>query len=322
MNTTPNTALAFTIPTYNRADFLDYSLKIHIPLARAHRIAIFISDNGSTDATAEVVKKHQQNYPFLYYFRNETNLGADANFERALHYPAAEYVWLLGDTYHIPKEGLDTLMEILENAPPYDAIVVDLLHRAADIPRQEYYDSNRLLSDLGWHMTCLSTLIYRSSMIPHARFERYHNTNFIQTGIIFEYISHHNFRILWEKNISINELNPPLLQKTGWYHQPVLFDIACIRWSNFVFSLPASYDLEVKLKTIMDHGEKSYLFSLKNLFVLRSRGVFNYQTYRQYRRFFPFTIPYPRVLLLLIALSPRSAYPALRRVWRLLKRGS
>ncbi|MCK9374074.1 MAG: glycosyltransferase [Sulfuricurvum sp.] len=321
MNTTPNTALALTIPTYNRADFLDYSLTMHIPLARAHRILIYISDNGSTDGTKEVVEKHQQTYPFLHYYRNETNVGADKNFERALQYPTTEYIWLLGDTYHIPPEGLNTLMEILKNTAPYDAIVVDLLHRAADIPRQEYQNSNRLLSDLGWHMTCLSSLIYRSAMIPLARFERYQNTNFIQTGIIFEYISHREFRILWEKNISINELHPPLLQKTGWYHQPILFDIACIRWSNFVFSLPASYDLDVKLKTVMDHGQKSHLFSLGNLFLLRNSGVFTYKSYQQYRRFFPFTISYSRFTLLLIALSPRFAYPALKFVWRLLKGG-
>ena len=52
-----NKQLSIVIPTYNRADFLDYSLKLHIPIVKKYNICIYISDNASTDNTKEVINK-------------------------------------------------------------------------------------------------------------------------------------------------------------------------------------------------------------------------------------------------------------------------
>ena len=60
-----NPLLSIVIPTYNRADFLDYCLKVHIPLAKAHNIQIIISDNASTDATKKIVQKRMEEYPLI-----------------------------------------------------------------------------------------------------------------------------------------------------------------------------------------------------------------------------------------------------------------
>ena len=98
-----NKKLSIVIPTYNRADFLDYSLEIHIPMLKEYGIEIAIFDNASTDNTEKVVSKWMEEYPYLSYHRSETNIGPDANFERALKYPDTEYIWLLGDTYEIGR---------------------------------------------------------------------------------------------------------------------------------------------------------------------------------------------------------------------------
>jgi abequosyltransferase len=60
-----NPLISITIPTYNRAEFLDRCLAAHIPVARAHNIQIFISDNASTDGTESVVKKRMTEYPWI-----------------------------------------------------------------------------------------------------------------------------------------------------------------------------------------------------------------------------------------------------------------
>ena len=75
-----NNNLSIVIPTYNRADFLDYSLEIHIPLAKKYNVPIYIVDNASTDNTGEIVNKWMCEYVFLFYSRNKKNLGPDLNF--------------------------------------------------------------------------------------------------------------------------------------------------------------------------------------------------------------------------------------------------
>lgn len=317
----PNPLLSITIPTYNRADFLDFCLEVHIPLARIHNIQIFISDNASTDSTKQVVEKRQQEYPLIQYKRNETNVGPDKNFELALTYPSTNYVWLLGDTYQIPPEGINQLLHfITKKNKIYAAIIIDVMKRASEIPQQEYSDSNKLLSDLGWHMTCLATLVYSSDLISHANFERYQNSYFLQTGIILEYIANEDFLILWNQNISLKMLeHPQFLSKKGWYQQPIVFEIACTRWANFIFSLPASYDLEVKSKCILDHGYKSGVFSFKNLLLLRHSNILNYDIYKKYFHLLPLTMQYSRFTIFLISVFPRTAYKPLLFLWRLAK---
>ncbi len=308
----PNPLLSITMPTYNRADFLNYSLEVHIPLVREHAVQIYISDNASTDTTKKIVEKWQKEYPLIHYFCNECNVG-EINFEIALKLPSTEYVWLLGDTYQIPPDGISCLMDILEKKNHYDAIIVDVIKRASDIPQQEYSNQNKLLSDLGWHMTCLASLIYTKKLILHANFERYYDTYFIQTGIIFEYIAKKDFLIYWESNISVKALeHPKLLPKKSWQHQSIVFDIACISWINFIFSLPSSYDLEIKLQCILDHGDKSGLFSQKNLFYLRKLNILNYSSYKKYARYFPFTLKYPSYIIVFISILPQKSYDFLK----------
>jgi len=314
-----NPLLSIVIPTYNRADFLDCCLKVHIPLAKAHNIQIFVSDNASTDTTKEIVQKWMEEYPLIRYHCNDTNIGPDKNFERALKYPQTEYVWLLGDTYQIPSEGIDYVLNLIsKNNKKYDVIVVNVGKRVSGIPEQDYSDPNHLLSDLGWHMTCLSSLIYNSRLINHSDFSRYHNTNFIQLGIIFEYIAGKDFLIHWIDFISIQGIHIEGILKKSWQNQA--FEVWTKRWSNIIFSLPPSYTLETKLKCIKDHGKKSGIFKIKYLLYFRAFNVLNYKTYRQYSNLFPLTIKYPKLIILLIALLPRAPLLLLHKIYRAIKR--
>ena len=314
-----NPLLSIVIPTYNRADFLDYCLKVHIPLAKAHNIQIFISDNASIDATKEVVQKWMEEYPLLSYHCNETNIGMDENFERALKYPRTEYVWLLGDTYQIPPRGIDYIINLIsKNSKKYDAIVVNVAKRVSGTPEQDYSDQNQLLSDLGWHMTCLSSLIYNSRLIDHSDFVRYHNTNFIQLGIIFEYIAGKDFLIHWIDFVSVQGISIDGLLKESWQNQA--FEIWTKGWPNLIFSLPPLYTLETKLKCIKDHGKKSGLFKIKKLLYFRAFNILNYKTYKQYSHLFPLTIKYPKLIILLIVLLPRGPLLLLYKSYKTFKR--
>lgn len=303
-----NKNLSVVIPTYNRADFLNYSLEVHIPMLKEHNIPLYISDNASTDHTSKVVSNWMKEYKFLYYSKNETNIGTDANFEKALMIPDSEYVWLLGDTYKIPRDSIEYLLKtILNEFSIYDMFILNLANKL-NIESQIYTNENKLLNELGAIMSCSAINIYKKNLINNADFKRYFKTNFIQTGIIFEYISNKKFQVKWLKEHSITSLSNEKLKKTNWSSSSKAFEIACKDWSNLVMSFPPSYKLENKMKCIMDFGKAnaSGVFTIKGLAFLRSKGLLNSVTLKKYKIFFPLTINYSFFIIFLISIFPKS----------------
>ena len=220
INNKRSSHLSIVIPTYNRAKFLDRCLELLIPVVMKYNIAIYISDNSSKDNTKEVVDKRIKSYRFIEYQCNQDNLGADKNFELALKMPMTDYIWLLGDTYQIKTESVNFLMEILlGGSQDVNAFVFNVIGRVGDIPSISYSDKNKLLLDLGWHMTCMSSLVYARDLISSARFERYRDTNFIQTGIIFEFIENREFVIRWVSEHSIFPVVVDGVKKNSWQNK-------------------------------------------------------------------------------------------------------
>lgn len=302
-----NQILSIVIPTYNRADFLDYCLEVHIPLAREHNIQIFVSDNASTDTTQEVMQKWMKEYSLLKYHRNECNIGPDKNFEIGLGLPDTEYIWLLGDTYKIPSRGIQYLLELISHRDcQYDAFIFNLENKLT-CKQKNYNIHNALLFDLGALMTCLSCLVYSRKLIQNANFSKYYDTYFMQEGIIFEDIAKRDFLIHWTQEYSIEGLNHPYLRKNNWSNTSKALEIGCEKWTNFIFSLPSIYTMESKKKCIMDFGKVSGLFSFKNLLILRMKNILNITTFSRYQYLFTLTIDYPKFYILFLTIIPKRA---------------
>lgn len=306
-----NGRLSIVIPTFNRAKFLDQCLGFLINVAEKNNIGIYISDNCSDDDTKNVVSKWGKKYRFVKYFCNSKNIGPDLNFEMALKMPATDYVWLLGDTYRIQLESIDFLVNLLmDDAKNFDAFIFNVANRVVEIPDCEYCEKNRLLIDLGWHMTCMSSLVYNRKIISKANFNRYRDTNFIQTGIIFEYIEDKDFLIKWVHSQSVLKISLDGVVKSSW--QSLTFNIWTEKWSNFICSLPPSYAFKAKILCIRNHGSKSGLFSFWNLLILRKDGVLNFDVYKEFSDFFPLTISINNFVVLIISLIPKSLLAAIK----------
>jgi glycosyltransferase involved in cell wall biosynthesis len=91
--------LSFAVTTWNRARYLEQLLEaLATQIADLHYdIEVLISDNGSTDSTPEVVRRYQQRFDFIRYYRNPENLGPVKNVTLAVQRADAEYVWLFCD---------------------------------------------------------------------------------------------------------------------------------------------------------------------------------------------------------------------------------
>lgn len=109
--------LTIAIPTYNRSKYLVRLLDSLRPQMEEARhqfsIELLISDNASTDDTPEVVEAFRHISVPYRTFRNETNLGADANILQCFSEAAGQYVWIIGDDDIVLPGALLAVLDLL-----------------------------------------------------------------------------------------------------------------------------------------------------------------------------------------------------------------
>ena len=105
--------LGIYIPTYNRADKLTECLESFIRQLKKYNFPIYISDNGSTDNTKEVIYNFKKRYNRIYYRRNRHDMGYAYNCKKVLLMGNTEFVWLFGDDDIIKRGAIDKIVKEL-----------------------------------------------------------------------------------------------------------------------------------------------------------------------------------------------------------------
>ncbi len=104
------------LPVYNGEKYLSEALDS----LRAQSFAdftLFISDNGSTDATAEICRRHAAQDSRIRFSRSEVNRGAAWNFNEVFQQGSAEFFkWAAHDDLHDP-EYVTRCLAILRDNP-------------------------------------------------------------------------------------------------------------------------------------------------------------------------------------------------------------
>lgn len=104
-----NIVLTIAIPTYNRCEILRKTIESIIN-QKTDDIEILISDNASTDNTENMLKQ----YPDIKYYRNESNIGAEANFIKCYERAKGQYVMLFGSDDIMLEGKLKYIMAFLK----------------------------------------------------------------------------------------------------------------------------------------------------------------------------------------------------------------
>lgn len=114
--TTP--LLSLCVPTYNRARYLDSLLGTLASQMRAfpYPYEIVVSDNGSSDATPEVVARHAQSLP-IRSLRHAENLGCYPNVIFAMTQAQGRYMMYLADDDCVLGEPLAQVVAAMEAEP-------------------------------------------------------------------------------------------------------------------------------------------------------------------------------------------------------------
>lgn len=100
------------IPTYNRAaGYLRNAIERSLGQSYEN-IEVVVSDNCSTDNTTEVVQSFNDSR--LHYFRQQTNIGPNKNFNFCLHQAKGDYFLLFHDDDVIDKDFVESCISALK----------------------------------------------------------------------------------------------------------------------------------------------------------------------------------------------------------------
>ncbi len=276
-----NTKLAICIPTYNRSSVLDSLLSYLVPKVKCFSIPIYISDNASSDSTTDVVLRKKDYYEYIFYNRNNINVGADRNFEAVLKMSECDYSWLLGDDDIIIDGAIEYVLNAV-SAKSYDMFIVNGSNRdntklKCSLKSNIYHDHNELLVDLWYTMTWMSTLIYSKKIIDNANYEKYYDSNFMQTAIVFEFLAvEKGFSVYWESRPLVTYPNEEDIVNHYNAKRLYLF-IKC--WIDTIELLPIVYNERAK-SLVMKQG-----CSTRCLLGSKLKGRFRSKEFNELRKY-------------------------------------
>ena len=139
--------ISICIPTYNGARYLEACLDS--VLNQTYKdIEILVVDDGSTDATFEILERYAASDERIRLVRNENNLGLVGNWNHCIELAKGEWIKFVFQDDLIAQNCLERLVAESEKGCPFIACKRDFLLDAdtSESVRQFYID-NQLLID-------------------------------------------------------------------------------------------------------------------------------------------------------------------------------
>ena len=272
-----NDSLAIAIPSFNRVDILERNLSEIICQAKEYSVNIYISDDSDDREVQQLIHTLSTQYENLFIFNNDPRLGHDKNFLTALSLPVAGYVWVLGDSVSIKQNAIKKLLKIISKYQP-NIIGVNADNRRINYKNAIYTDPKTVFNQFAWHLTYTGTTIFSRKAIDEIKkFNISKFRNFPQIALIFHCLAN---------QCSFYWVNDDLVfgnrsKESYWYK--TVFRTFITDWEEAVQNLPNVYHPDLKQKVILEHSEKSGLFSFRSLLKMRYLGVFNKTILNKYK---------------------------------------
>ena len=132
--------LSICIPTYNRLPYLRELFGFLLPqidLVENGMVELVVSDNVSTDGTADYLRSIHRDY--LRRWTNETNIGGDRNFLKCIQEARGDYVWLVGDDDLVAPDAVARVLKCIEEHRP-GLLISDIGSRSLSGEYVDYRD--------------------------------------------------------------------------------------------------------------------------------------------------------------------------------------
>ena len=106
--------LSIGMPVYNGEKYLIQALDSLLTQSFKD-FELIISDNASTDNTAEICKRYLEKDNRIKYYRNKVNIGWAANFNNLINYATAPYFMMAADDDMWEPSYISKLINIMES---------------------------------------------------------------------------------------------------------------------------------------------------------------------------------------------------------------
>ena len=128
--------LSICVTTYNRAAWLDVSLKQLTKLIASYSdvVELVVCDNASSDNT-EAIAAQYSGFPGFRYFRNPVNVGMLGNLRETVHHASGRFVWILGDDDVMRLGALESVLSVILEHPTIALIYLNYAYTRHDAPR-------------------------------------------------------------------------------------------------------------------------------------------------------------------------------------------
>jgi glycosyltransferase involved in cell wall biosynthesis len=272
--------LSICIATRNRAAFIGETLDSILGQIESG-VEVVVVDGASTDETPQLLASYCSRYPQVRYFREESNGGVDADYDKAVGYAVGQYCWLMTDDDLLLSGAIARVLQAIEQAP--DVIVVDAEVRTIDfakslgrrlptLPPERVYlgiEGDVLFRDVATHLTFIGAVILRRAWWLARDRQPYYGSLFIHVGVIFQHPAPDKAIVIAEPLIVIRYGN------AMW--TPRSFEIWAFKWPELVWSFTRYSEAARETVSPRDPWRR-----IKTLLFHRAMGGYSMTEYRRY----------------------------------------
>lgn len=273
--------LAILIPTFNRSKQLAENLSKILEQTSAKTVAIYVSDNCSTDDTESVMQEFQKTHPSVFYKRNSTNIGFDENLISLMKWAEGDYVWFLGDDDYVLDDAIERVLDII-NREGVDALILNGAARPGMRPKSRlvtrlYDDLNEIARDLWQHASWMSSIVIRRQLLNDFDTADLKGSQFIHLQALFYALSRQQ-RIRMYCSNEIFMTHPVLDDIVNSYSIHTLYNFLD-RWEFNISRLPATINANTREICFMQSPIKSGGFIR-----LKGQGAYAVKDLIKYKR--------------------------------------
>lgn len=179
--------LSICIPTYNRGEYLEKTLKSILIGGLEDSVEIIVSDNCSTDNTRQIVEEFQKNFSNIRYSCNEKNI-FDKNFLKALDLGRGEFLKLINDTLLFKEKSLSLMVALIKKSKKNKAMLFLSNnywgHKNLIV---ECTDLNQFMHEVSYVITWIGGFgIWKEDYIKIQDKDRYADYQLLQTDLLLQ----------------------------------------------------------------------------------------------------------------------------------------
>lgn len=274
--------ISICIPTYNRANLIGATLD-SILTQITEECEVVISDNASSDSTAEVVSRYVSRSSRIRYIRNEINIGADRNYDRVVELSRGEYCWLMTDDDVMKPGAIEAVLNAI-SAYDYSLVAVNaekrnfdlsrvLVPRIYDILEDRVYlpeDADRLAVD-GYCLIVVCCLVLKRTVWLSRTRDLYYGSMFLHVGVIFQQPLPSPALMIAAPLITHRDGHV----RTFWSE---LFELSMIKWPSLVWSFPLGREAKKQICS------REPWKNLSLLLLFRGAGWYSFSEYKKFVR--------------------------------------